>query len=177
MDIMLTNIEPGLFLSGIHSVQELNLIENQIKFVLSVTASVSKEEWNLQLPSTVIHKVLPVLDEENELIMCYFDECYEIINNMVENHGNGSILVHCNSGISRSPTIVIAFLMKKYKISYLEALSKIDRYVAPNKSFVNQLKLYQKMGYSLSGTTRFHLQYQQKLVSFQKERKKTKCVS
>jgi protein tyrosine phosphatase len=70
---------------------------------------------------------------------------YHFINNVLIN--NNKILVHCMAGISRSVSLVTYFLMKKYHISYDEAISiiKNKRPIAnPNNSFKNQLINYHK---------------------------------
>ncbi len=55
----------------------------------------------------------------------------------------GKTLVHCGAGVSRSGSIVVAYLMKKYHLSYDEALalarSKSPR-IRPNSSFERQLR-------------------------------------
>ena len=45
----------------------------------------------------------------------YFDHCIEFIDYNIK---KGNVLVHCMMGISRSSTIVIAYLMKTYSWSY-----------------------------------------------------------
>ncbi len=54
-----------------------------------------------------------VNDDFDENIEKYFDETYKFIDKVKQQ--NGKVLVHCQAGISRSPTIVIAYLMKKEK--------------------------------------------------------------
>ena len=59
----------------------------------------------------------------------------------------GNVLVHCAAGVSRSCTLLISYMMKKYKYPYKKCLElvKAARPVAnPNQGFVVQLKAYQK---------------------------------
>lgn len=37
----------------------------------------------------------------------------------------GVVLVHCYFGVSRSATVVIAYIMKKYQLTYTEAFEKV----------------------------------------------------
>jgi protein-tyrosine phosphatase len=73
----------------------------------------------------------------------YLDDTYDFIN---KNNKNGNVLVHCQGGISRSTTIVIYYIMRKYQKSYKEALSLViekRRIVRPNDGFMRQLMKYQ----------------------------------
>ena len=48
-------------------------------------------------------------------------------------------------GKSRSVTLVMAYMMKKYKISFYEALNFLKRKrndASPNEGFIKQLKKY-----------------------------------
>ena len=52
---------------------------------------------------------------------------------------NRKILVHCFAGISRSPAIVIGYLMVKLGMTFDDALRQIGPFSHMNKGFVNQL--------------------------------------
>lgn len=58
----------------------------------------------------------------------------------------GKILVHCEAGISRSPTICMAYLMKTRKFRLEEAFDYIKQrrsLISPNFSFMGQLLQYE----------------------------------
>lgn len=57
------------------------------------------------------------------------------------------MLVHCQVGISRSATILIAFLMKEYKLRFKEAFEMVvkkRKIVDPNEGFRKELLEYEK---------------------------------
>lgn len=53
----------------------------------------------------------------------------------------GKVLVHCHVGVSRSATLVLAYLMLKQKLTLVEAVCAIkdNRGVIPNRGFLRQL--------------------------------------
>lgn len=68
---------------------------------------------------------------------------YNFMNNVITSDQN--ILVHCMAGASRSISMVIYYLMKKYHIDFDEAMTyvKSKRVISnPNDSFKNQLQQY-----------------------------------
>jgi hypothetical protein len=88
--------------------------------------------------------ILNVQNTEEENILFNFDRVYEFIEQGVS---NGAVLVHSEEGISRSPTIVIAYLIKKRGICYEEAFDiviKANGDISPNNAFVDHLKLFEK---------------------------------
>jgi len=64
-----------------------------------------------------------IQDEESENIGRYFERCYRLISAVEKN--NGTVFVHCRGGVSRSASIVVAYLMRSRKISMLEAQDQV----------------------------------------------------
>lgn len=86
------------------------------------------------------------MDRSKYNISQHFNETYNFIENSINN--NQAILVHCAQGISRSGTIVIVYLMKKYNKTYEEALKQVQKkrsIVEPNKGFEKQLKEFEEL--------------------------------
>jgi predicted protein tyrosine phosphatase len=87
------------------------------------------------------HDVFEAYDENDEELSVLFPKLFEIIDS------TPTILVHCMMGISRSVTVVLAYLMHSYKMSLEDAtrlvLSKRN-YIFPNDGFIMQLIKYEK---------------------------------
>ena len=77
--------------------------------------------------------------EANENIAQYFTKCIEFI----EKNMDDNILIHCNEGVSRSVSIVLAILIKKYNYDLKNAIefvkSKRTHPTAPKRHFLKQL--------------------------------------
>lgn len=94
-------------------------------------------DTNDLLLHTVVTKYIQIADMNREDILQYFPACIEFIENALNDPKN-SVLVHCFYGVSRSATIVIAYLMKKYSLSYQRAF---ERYRTQTKS-INKSYFY-----------------------------------
>ena len=63
-----------------------------------------------------------------------------------------NVLVHCVQGISRSGAVIVAYLMRQQAIDYesaLELARESRAMIMPNSGFVDQLRLWHAMGYSI----------------------------
>ncbi|CAF1468241.1 unnamed protein product [Rotaria magnacalcarata] len=84
-------------------------------------------------------------DELRVDIRKYFEETNQFLHECKEK--NEKVLVHCQMGISRSSSVVLAYLMKYHHDSLLKAydyLIEKRRVAAPNLSFFLQLIRYEK---------------------------------
>jgi len=85
--------------------------------------------------------VVSDLEFESDKLHNLLPQIYNIIINIPQNE---NILVHCNVGMSRSPTVVIYYIMKKNKITTTDASNgscnnyeQVLQYVKDKKSIVN----------------------------------------
>lgn len=84
-----------------------------------------------------------LLDLPDTNIRYHFDSVFGFMNEAVEQ--GGSVLVHCNAGVSRSATLVIAYIMKHQKLRFEHAFDKVKGVrpsVRPNEGFLKQLHDY-----------------------------------
>lgn len=70
-----------------------------------------------------------------------------------ERHGAASeaILIHCDLGISRSPTVIIAYLMRKLSMSQEDVLPFVQskQKVKPSKNLMRQLQVWEEVGFQV----------------------------
>ena len=132
-----SEIIPGLFLGGERNAKNLpELKMNEIKKILNV----SWEAANFY-PEEFSYKRLEISDYGHENIGELFQKAFDFID------GESHVLVHCVQGISRSATIVIAYLMKKYQWNLQKALEHVKEkreIVHPNPGFIKQLEQFQQ---------------------------------
>lgn len=89
------------------------------------------------------YKQLVALDHEEYPIHNYFHETNEFLDSAFRE--GGKVLVHCHGGVSRSASIVIAYLIYSQNLDFEKALSLVQlrRPIAlPNTGFQRQLKEY-----------------------------------
>ena len=88
------------------------------------------------------HKIIKIDDLDDENIIQYFKECIEFIEKA------DKIYIHCMCGVSRSSTIVIAYLMWKAHCSYYDSyffVKSSRSFINPNDGFVKQLKIFEDL--------------------------------
>lgn len=132
-----TPILPFLYLGNERDASDLQRLRMlDINYVLNVTSHLpgySEEDG-------IIHKRLPATDSGHQNLKQYFEEAFEFIDEARRNNCN--ILVHCQAGISRSPTITIAYIMKHSLMSYVDAYRFVKSkrpIISPNLNFMGQL--------------------------------------
>ncbi|XP_032680144.1 dual specificity protein phosphatase 19 [Odontomachus brunneus] len=141
-DLHVANIIPGLYLSSQDPVVCSDILNKyEIGHILSIGVNISEKFDDIRYYNC------DLLDLPESNIMLSMKKCVDIIHaNRREN-----ILVHCNAGVSRSPTIIIAYLMIMMELSYKEAYDKVKKArscIKPNDGFVKQLQSIENISFS-----------------------------
>nr|XP_016852984.1 PREDICTED: dual specificity protein phosphatase 15 [Anolis carolinensis] len=134
-----TGVLPGLFLGNFIDAKDFDqLSRHNITHIISI-----HESPQPYIPGiTYLRIVLPDTPEAN--IKKHFKKCILFIHSCRLRGGN--CLVHCLAGISRSTTLVLAYIMTVTQASWREALQAVKavRPVAnPNPGFRQQLEKYE----------------------------------
>lgn len=89
--------------------------------------------------------VVPIDDTVDEDIGIYFDEGIKFITTALKENPKNRVLVHCWAGVSRSASMIVAYLIKKHKITFFEAIDRVRtvRYISPNPGFRRHLYKFQ----------------------------------
>lgn len=144
-----SEILPYLFIGNQRDAADRGrLSELGVTHVLNVTSHLPLHFEN----EGIAYKRLPASDSGSQNLKQYFSEAISFIESARES--NGKVLVHCQAGVSRSPTIVAAYLIAKSSKSLNEAFTVIkDRrpIVAPNINFVGQLLEFEQRSVPRSG--------------------------
>ncbi|KAI8387294.1 protein-tyrosine phosphatase-like protein [Blakeslea trispora] len=147
---------PHIWLGGYKALESQHFLEkNHITHIL--TLGHFKQSYP---PDQFCQKIVRITDNPEADIIHYFPEAIQFIQDAIDK--DESILVHCLAGVSRSPTIVAAYLMATQKLRWKEAIAVIKRtrpFVNPNPGFIAQLKLFQNMGYVFDPNHPAYLDY------------------
>jgi len=129
----------SLFLGGLEENADFYR-DNEITTVVSICDS--EPLRNGKYPARIIN--IPVDDSPNTNMLVLFPSILPFIDNTRRRGEN--IYINCRMGISRSATVVIAYLMTYYGMSLEGAYSYISRKrnIQPNIGFVQQLRLHEK---------------------------------
>ncbi|XP_038614226.1 dual specificity protein phosphatase 5 [Tachyglossus aculeatus] len=133
-------ILPFLYLGSAYHASKCEFLAN-----LHITALLNVSRKSSESCMEQYHyKWIPVEDNHMADISSHFQEAIDFID-CVRRTG-GKILVHCEAGISRSPTICMAYLMKTKKFRLEEAFDYIKQrrsMISPNFGFMGQLLQYE----------------------------------
>ncbi|KAJ2933914.1 hypothetical protein H1R20_g3153, partial [Candolleomyces eurysporus] len=138
----MNEVIPGLWIGDLRSALDTQSLKaNQIQSVLSAMRGV------VRVHETFIRHQVALDDVQDADVLAHFEACNQFIGAQLSK-GRG-VLVHCLAGISRSATVVAAYLMYSKKLSPTEAVDLIRLarpFVSPNPGFLNQLEVYHEAG-------------------------------
>ncbi|KAF0688541.1 Aste57867_19857 [Aphanomyces stellatus] len=148
-----SEILPFLFLGSRQHAKDRDVLKRlSITHILNVTPTrkvdpvagvpnfFEKEAAFMHVPT---YRRCALFDNQGEDILTSLDGCNAFID---QAKFHGRILVHCKAGVSRSASIVVAYLMKEKEWTFDDALAAVQEkrpMANPNASFRAQLQSYE----------------------------------
>jgi len=141
-----SEIIPRLFISDLSFAENpACLIQYKITHILSTLPEKVYQPPVSILPVQPVRMQIRVEDFPFAELAAYLPTTTAWINDALSRDPNSRVLVHCVEGISRSTSVVAAFLMAQYSWSPQEAVQYIKskrRVADPNFGFIQQLHEY-----------------------------------
>lgn len=139
-------IEPLLYLGSVNAFKDTHFM-SKVGAIVSITR-IATEEFGLPAHISEAqgnHLDICLADHEDSDISKHFDESYQFItNHILDGH---AVFVHCVAGISRSATLVTAYLMRANLWTTYKALQVVKERrpcIRPNDGFLEQLIEFEK---------------------------------
>lgn len=136
-----------IFIGSVGCIGNIHALRDSgITHTLCVGAGVEAPIESLQLELGITHADIGVTDRPDIDISIIFDLCFSVFENCKSAHGK--ILIYCFQGKSRSVTVLVAYLMKYYNMTFVESLKLIRQTrpsAEPNLGFIVTLRKYERM--------------------------------
>lgn len=121
-----------LYLGNIMAASDRERLQkNKIKCILQVAAGVEPF-----FPDEFVYRVIQINDASDQNLLQHLPSAINFIKTSIQAGKN--VLVHCHAGVSRSATVVIAFLMQERGMLFEDAFSFVSKkrpVVFPNMGF------------------------------------------
>ncbi|KAJ7374873.1 Dual specificity protein phosphatase 22 [Desmophyllum pertusum] len=132
----MNKVLPGLYLGNYRDAKDMEqLTKNNITHILAIHDNAQPVLEHL------VYKCINAADSPDQEISGYFQDSIDFIHKCRLN--NGACLVHCMAGVSRSTSLVAAYIMAVTQLNWRDAIKaiKCSRSIAnPNYGFQRQLQ-------------------------------------
>lgn len=137
---------PSIYLGSVKTLSEHPEFLDQIGAVVSV---IDSDRFPKKLLQHYVGRdrgflYIDLDDDRHENLEQYFDQTHSFIKRHLDRGFN--VYVHCVAGMSRSSSVVAAFLMKEFGLTAEEALNYVKSrrpIIRPNSGFIHQLVDYE----------------------------------
>uniref|UniRef100_A0A8D0GUW6 Dual specificity protein phosphatase 22-A-like n=1 Tax=Sphenodon punctatus TaxID=8508 RepID=A0A8D0GUW6_SPHPU len=134
-----SQVVEGLYLGNIRDSEDReNLAKHGVTHILSVHNNAKP------VLEDMTYFCISASDSSSQNLIQHFKECIKFIHEF-RLHGGGC-LIHCLAGVSRSTTVLVAYLMTVTNFGWEECLAAtkgVRSYVSPNFGFQQQLQEYE----------------------------------
>lgn len=137
-------LDGKLFLGTFNHARQFGVLKN---LKISHVINAAQECHNVHEDKGITYMKVWVRDETSDCLTGYFQKAYEFISEVVHQEKEGGVLVHCALGKSRSASLVIMYIMKKFNWCFNRALEYVKSrraIISPYDGFVNELKDLEK---------------------------------
>jgi protein-tyrosine phosphatase len=135
----MTLILPGIYLGGINEAYNFEwLKQHKVTHILNVA-----QDADCLFLNEFKYMKFDLEDIPTQKLVNVFPQAYAFISYVINNPKN-VLLIHCRAGISRSASILIYALMRRFGLTYNAALLFVRSkrpIVNPNSGFVKELEI------------------------------------
>ncbi|KAI0916982.1 hypothetical protein AcW1_007706 [Taiwanofungus camphoratus] len=140
-------ILPNLLLGPLQASKSLDTLQSLgVSHIVCIRDAKEAFSVRPRFPDSFQYMVLDVEDSEEQNLIRLFPQAKNFIDQAIAQ--GGRVLVHCNGGISLSPSFVVMYVMQHYQLSWEDALHLVQnrRYcISPNGGFLTQIKEYESI--------------------------------
>merc|ERR1712226_329402 len=137
-DLRVSQVLPWLLLGSQDVAADQEILRREgITHVLNVASGIEIDRTGTDL----VEERIELLDLPEQEIQDGVSRCVQYLATREE--AAERVLVHCNAGVSRAPTVVLAFLILHHNLSFQAAwdtVLAVRPYIRPNDGFIRQLK-------------------------------------
>ncbi|CZR65859.1 uncharacterized protein PAC_15759 [Phialocephala subalpina] len=149
----ISEVFPNLFIGDARCLLYLPTIRKY-----NIKAALSLREFDKHLCQLYFKELVPqhiwieCADSSTQDLLQYMDRCCHFIEQNLNQIQDGGVLVHCQKDISRSSTMVIAYLIRRQRRG-VEGISKEMRLkrdiTRPSRNFMRQLRIWKEAEYQI----------------------------